>query len=101
MKGRNGNEEQKKKGKATSKKVEKQEPVVEENSEELDNKVSSSNEVANIAPTILTGFKDKEIQKEEVSDEIPPMKKGEPVIDSKVSNIMVTDDQFFDDFFDD
>ena len=79
-------EEQKKKEKAAKKK-ETEDPSLEVKEE----KPSSSNEVANIAPTILTGFKDKEI---------PPMQKGEVVTNSKVSDISVTDDQFFDDFFD-
>ena len=97
-------EEQKKKEKAPAKESKKEEKisevVAEEASEKNENDTpSSSAEVANIAPTMFTGFKDIENKKEE-TNEIPPMKKGEPIIDSKVSSIMVTDDQFFDDFFD-
>ncbi len=67
-----------------------------------DNNTSVADEVSNIAPAILTGFKDnkKEIDKVEDADEAEPMKKGEPVVNSEVSNYLVTDDQFFDDFFD-
>jgi hypothetical protein len=95
-------EEQKKKEKASVK--ESTDAQLEGKSDVLSESVepevpSSSAEVANIAPTMFTGFKDKEIQ-DANADEIPPMKKGEPVIDSKVSTIAVTDDQFFDDFFD-
>ena len=95
-------EEQKKQERASV--SEHKEPDIKEQTEGVSEKVtsdvsSSSAEVANIAPTMFTGFKDKENQSEGVNG-IPPMMRGEPVIDSKVSNIMVTDDQFFDDFFD-
>ena len=91
-------EEQKKKDKAALKELKKKEVKTEEEHPEVkaEEKVSSSNEVANIAPTMFTGFKDKEVQNVETSSIL----KGEPVVDSKVSSIMVTDDQFFDDFFD-
>ena len=86
-------EEQKKKEKAAVKETKKKEETQEVPEEkEVTETVSSSQEVANIAPTMFTGFKP--------SDEVAPMKKSEPVIDSPVSGIMVTDDQFFDDFFD-
>ena len=86
-------EEQKKKEEAAVKETKKKEEIQEVSEEkEVTETVSSSQEVANIAPTMFTGFKP--------SDEIAPMKKSEPVIDSPVSGIMVTDDQFFDDFFD-
>lgn len=57
----------------------------------------STDELSNIAPTILTGFKEE--HKNENS-EIKSMEKSEPVRDSEIANYRVTDDQFFDDFFD-
>ena len=56
-----------------------------------------SEEVANIAPTLITKH-DKEKQNEKL--ELKEMQKGEQVINSEVAKYTVTDDQFFDDFFD-
>ncbi len=53
-------------------------------------------EVSKIAPTIITGF-DKEQRQNQGN---APMQKGDPVVNSEVGRYAVTDDQFFDDFFD-
>lgn len=59
--------------------------------------VTMSSEVSNIAPTKLAGFiNDPLDEKENINSGIKP----KPVKDSKVANFAVTDDQFFDDFFD-
>lgn len=55
----------------------------------------ANTEVSKIAPTIITGF-----DKEQHPQENAPMQKGEPVVNSEVGKYAVTDDQFFDDFFD-
>lgn len=54
-------------------------------------------EVSKIAPTLITGF-DKD-DTEEVLD-VKPLEPSKDIIDSEISNYSVTDDQFFDDFFD-
>ena len=57
--------------------------------------------VSNIAPTIITGFNQNQKEVHPDSNNLPkPMEKAEPVINSEVSKYAVTDDQFFDDFFD-
>lgn len=82
--------------------------------------VTKTSGVADIAPTLLAGFnQNKVLEKQEEpsnikvhnteapeitsiphTQNIPPMKKAEPVKKSEVSKYTVTDDQFFDDFFD-
>lgn len=61
-----------------------------------ENNKTSSDEVANIAPTMFT----KQNKDEKGSSELKPTLKGEQVKDSEISKYTVTDDQFFDDFFD-
>ena len=75
-------EEQKKKKKETK----------DSKTEEVKEESEKKDEVSNIAPTIMTGYKDK---KEETS-----ALQGTQNENSEVSNYRVTDDQFFDDFFD-
>ena len=77
-----------------------------------ENKTVSS-EVSNIAPTKLAGFMNNTLSKkdEEQETKVPDINisvkenknsgiKPEPIKNSKVANFVVTDDQFFDDFFD-
>ena len=77
-----------------------------------ENKTVSS-EVSNIAPTKLAGFMNNTLSKkdEEQETKVPNINisvkenknsgiKPEPIKNSKVANFVVTDDQFFDDFFD-
>ena len=77
-----------------------------------ENKTVSS-EVSNIAPTKLAGFMNNTLSKkdEEQETNVPDINisvkenknsgiKPEPIKNSKVANFVVTDDQFFDDFFD-
>jgi len=81
-------EERKKIEEQKKKKKETKDSKTEEDKEEPEKK----DEVSNIAPTIMTGYKDK---KEET-----PALQGTQNENSEVSNYRVTDDQFFDDFFD-
>ena len=104
----------------------KTDDIIEENNSSVDTVSPSelSDEVSNIAPTKLAGFMknaaSNTVNKEEDNllennsvnhDELimqsvnqsnrgEGMQKGEVVKDSKVSKFVVTDDQFFDDFFD-
>ena len=95
-------QEEERKNKEKEKKQAEEENIKEEknddNSSEEVIEEEKKDEVSNIAPTIFTGYDDK--KKEEESNSHKSMKKGEPVINSEVSNYRVTDDQFFDDFFD-
>ena len=65
-----------------------------------------SESLSNIAPTKLAGFINKtadeheKLKVENKEEHIDEMKKGEKVKNSDVSKYVVTDDQFFDDFFD-
>ena len=61
-----------------------------------ENNKTPSDEVANIAPTMFT----KQNKDEKDNSELKPTLKGEQVKDSEISKYTVTDDQFFDDFFD-
>lgn len=79
-------EEQKRKEKETK----EEKGPIEETEEKQDEK---KDEVSNIAPTIMTGYNEK--KKEEQAE-----LKGTQVENSEVSNYRITDDQFFDDFFD-
>ncbi len=103
-------------------KTETEESKIEETKEEKPDLKNSP--ASDIAPTMLAGFINNVNPKEEQSDlnskpnitvhseeapeinsiphkqNIPEMKKAEPVKDSEVSKFKVTDDQFFDDFFD-
>ncbi len=67
-----------------------------ENKELIEKKTS---EVSKIAPTILTGFDSKLEEKAENSG-LRPMQAGPMVDESEIANYTVTDDEFFDDFFD-
>lgn len=105
-------EEEKRKQEEQKAKENKQEEKVEELTEEKQpNEASES--LQNIAPTRLAGFmqnskKHMEEEKKNIEVEENPitltkttgMQRGEPVKESPISNIKVTDDQFFDDFFD-
>ena len=93
-----------------SEKLEKNDEI-KEDKKEIEKPIISES-LSNIAPTKLAGFinktpddsKESKIENKEeniVSNQaITEMKKGEKVKNSEVSKYAVTDDQFFDDFFD-
>ncbi len=105
------------------------EPLTMEEKSSISDNLTISDEVSNIAPTKLAGFMNNAtLNNNEVSNNVQntnpvsdainnavnsseiigannkptgnEMKRGEPVKDSQVSKFVVTDDQFFDDFFD-
>ena len=88
-------EEEERKKLEEQKKKEIKEQTEQELKEEkaIEEEPIKKDEVSNIAPTIMTGY--NEIKKEET-----PELHGTQVENSEVSNYVVTDDQFFDDFFD-
>lgn len=68
---------------------------------EIDEKQQESkDEVSNIAPILITGASEKSENLNAPEKENIQTLKPEPVTNSEISNYRVTDDQFFDDFFD-
>ena len=93
-------EEAMEKARLEQEKNNKKEENEEKPSEEIKNEPKEqeiSKSVSNIAPTKLTGFLNNTENNEKENKGI---KRVEPVKNSEVSKYAVTDDQFFDDFFD-
>lgn len=94
-------EEAMEKARLEQEKNNKKEENEEKPSEEIKNEPKEqeiSKSVSNIAPTKLTGFLNNAIENSEKDNK--GIKRQEPVKNSEVSKYAVTDDQFFDDFFD-
>lgn len=98
--------------------IKQNEPIIQDKQLE-EEKPKRNNSVGDIAPTMFTGFMDKIDKAMEQENNITvhnneapqinsiphktstaEMKKGNQVKDSEISKYAVTDDQFFDDFFD-
>jgi type IV secretion system protein VirD4 len=97
-------EEKKKAIEAELVEKQKNEKAIAEDIKEVEKQIDSApikkeSEVSKIAPTILTGF-DSRSQENEEKPGLKPMQAGPMIDESEISNYSVTDDEFFDDFFD-